>query len=222
MSRTIVVVGDLPSPSPSGGLSLTAPTDGATLSGPVDLTGSAAAGASLTISATLVAAVEPNFEILDPRGVEVPLPATPPAAPDPLTVEAGSDGAFDATLTLLPGSWEISIDDGGGEPVTRRISVTAEPGLHATLRVIGRNLVPGAGRGRRPEAGHLGAERESGYRRRTRRRVAAADPGRQRGRGDADAQRRRPWHDGRIRRGGRVAGEPALMARCVDCRGTRR
>jgi cytoskeleton protein RodZ len=137
VSRTIVVVGEAASPTPSGVVELTSPADGADLSGPVAIRGSAAPGASITVAATLVAAAEPTFSIVDPRGVEVPLPATPPSPPDPLTLRADSGGAFDAALTLLPGSWEISVNDGSGEAVTRRVSVTAGPGLHGTLQVIG-------------------------------------------------------------------------------------
>ncbi len=137
VSRTIVVAGAAASPTPAGGITLTSPTDGAALTGPLEIRGSAAPGVSLTVSATLVAAAEPTFSIVDPRGVEVPLPATPPMPPEPQTVQVGADGRIDATLVLLPGSWEISVAGADGEPTTRRVTVAAADGLLGTLAVTG-------------------------------------------------------------------------------------
>jgi len=137
VSRTIVVVRAEASPTPTGGITLTAPTDGAALTGPVEIRGSAAPGASLTVSATLVAAAEPTFSIVDPRGVEVPLPDTPPTAPEPQTIEVGGDGRIDVTLALLPGSWEISVAGREGEATTRSITVAAADGLLGALSVTG-------------------------------------------------------------------------------------
>lgn len=137
--RTIVVVGDEPTPTPGGGLVLSAPEDGATVAASVEVAGTAAAGTDLQLSATFAAAVGPSFRIVSLAGQEIPVPETPPTPPEPQTISAGADGAFGATLSLRPGAWDVTVTDPAAPDtaVTHRVTVAAPEGLTGTLRVEG-------------------------------------------------------------------------------------
>jgi cytoskeletal protein RodZ len=139
VSRTILV-GEIVTPSPSGGgtIVLDAPVDAASVSSPVQLSGTAWPGASVTIGASLTAAAAPGFTVRTLAGQEVPPPTTPPSVPEPQTLTAGTDGAFSATLALAPGSWQLEVSaDGVTDPLTRSITVTPPGGLSAVLTVDG-------------------------------------------------------------------------------------
>lgn len=138
VSRTIVVVGAEPSPTPRGGIQLSTPQAGAELMAPVEIRGSADVSA-VTVSASFAAAVDPSFEVVNLAGQAIPIPETPPTDPEPLTVSVAGDGTFSATLDLRPGSWDLLVAPAGSPAgsVTRRVTVQAPSGLVGTLRVEG-------------------------------------------------------------------------------------
>jgi cytoskeletal protein RodZ len=138
VSRTIVVVGAEPSPTPRGGLQLSAPQAGAELMSPIEVRGTADV-AEVTISATFAGAVDPSFDVISLSGQAIPLPETPPTGPEPITVTVGADGTFVATLDLLPAAWDLLVEPAGSTEgsVTRRVTVAAPSGLVGTLRVEG-------------------------------------------------------------------------------------
>lgn len=141
VSRTILV-GDSTTPRPSTlqAITLAAPEDGATTSGSLEVRGTAPPGSQLTISMQPTAPAAPSFRVTTLAGQEVPVPSALPSVPEPVTVTAGSDGAFEATLPLPPASWQLSLalDATGDEPpLTRSVVVTAVEGLSGTLRVEG-------------------------------------------------------------------------------------
>ncbi len=136
--RRTIVVGNAPSPTPPGVLTVTAPTDGEQLSGSLTVSGTAAAGSRLTISPTFAAAAAPTMHIVRPDGSAVPIPETPPSAPDSQSLTVGADGSFAATLDLQPATWDVAVAvEGAATTETRRVSVSALDGLHGTLKVVG-------------------------------------------------------------------------------------
>lgn len=140
VTRTILV-GDGPSAAPStpgGVLALAAPAEGATLPGPVQLEGTGPAGSSLTISATATGTAPASFRITNLAGQDVAVPREPPPSPEPLAIEIGADGTFEATLDLAPAAWSLSLAlADGGEPIARQLTVTGGDGLRGLLRVVG-------------------------------------------------------------------------------------
>ena len=139
VSRTIIVGDGGASPTPGGAeATITSPEEGATVRGPVDISGTATAGANVSIAATLVAAAEPTFRIVSLTGDEVRIPRRDPATPDPLSLTADGEGAFNGTITLGPGTWDLSVTvDEAAEPLVRQVVVAPAAGLHGTLRVRG-------------------------------------------------------------------------------------
>jgi cytoskeletal protein RodZ len=140
VTRTIVVGGDLPSATPAPALALSAPEEGATVDGAVALAGAATPDATVQVTAAFASAAPATFRVVTLAGQEVPLPATPPAAPEPLTLTAGADGGFEGMLVLAPGTWDLAVSTGEGtaaETLTRRVTVAAPAGLAATLSVAG-------------------------------------------------------------------------------------
>lgn len=136
--RVNVVSVDPASPSPvASSVTLTTPTADATVTGPVGVSGTAAPGAGLTVTATLVSAAAPSFTITDAAGQLVPVTPSDPTAPAPLAVTADGAGAFSASLTLSPGTWDLAVAAGSSAPVTRRATVGPPPGLSGTLGVDG-------------------------------------------------------------------------------------
>ena len=138
VTRTILV-GEAPSSSPTPGqeLALAAPAADASLAGPVEVRGTAPAGAMLTVTARATGVARASFRVTNLAGQEIELPDRPPDAPDRVRVEVGADGTFSATLNLAPASWTIRVALQGGEPVERDITVRAGDGLRGVLRVIG-------------------------------------------------------------------------------------
>jgi cytoskeletal protein RodZ len=140
--RTIVVGGPQPSPTPGGVLAITGPEDGATVTGPLEIAGTTGRDGEVTVTATFVEAAAPTFRVVNLAGQQVPLPTTPPSAPEALTLTADGSGIFSGTLTLAPATWDLTVTPdsaGGGEvaAVTRRVVVTVAAGLNGTLRVTG-------------------------------------------------------------------------------------
>ena len=137
--RTIVVASELDgSPSPAAvALTVTEPTADASFGGAVPLSGSAPAGATISIAAALVTPATPNFTIVDAAGQPVALEPPDPSAPDALTLEADSAGAFNGEIGLPAGTWDLTLSVEGSEPVVRRVQVEPGAGLRATVRLVG-------------------------------------------------------------------------------------
>jgi cytoskeletal protein RodZ len=140
-TRTIVV-GDAASPSAEPqGIAFSAPAEGATVVGPVRVTGTAPPDSEVTLAATLVEPAAPTFRIQSLAGDEVPVPNRRPSAPDPVRLTANAQGEISGTLALAPGTWELSLAIEGEEPVTRRVTVGVRAGLSGLLRVDGRSYL---------------------------------------------------------------------------------
>jgi len=139
VSRTITVVMASATPSPAPVLAIDRPAADASGASPVAISGSAAPGTGIDISASLVTAPPLNFAAVDASGQPVALQAQPPPVPAPLAVTAAADGAFGAELALAPGTWEIRVTPAGAgaEVVTRRVMVTPPAGLVGELRIEG-------------------------------------------------------------------------------------
>lgn len=149
VTRTITVAsGGTPSPGPPP-VAVSAPQDGATVASPVEVSGSAAPGAQLAVTATLVKAASAGFTITDYTGKTVKVPTPTPGAPVHVTVTAGTDGAFSTTVPLGAGSWELTVGvaapsaSGATVPpvqagaVTRQITVKPSGGLTGSLIIAG-------------------------------------------------------------------------------------
>jgi transcriptional regulator with XRE-family HTH domain len=136
--RTINVVDETASPTPGGGiLAITEPAEGAHLSGSVDLRGTAAPGTALRVSASFVGPAPATFRVESLGGDQVPLPTRQPHAPPATDVTAGAAGTWQADLRLPAGSWDVSVAPaGGGDAVTRRVTVGQRDGLTGSLQVI--------------------------------------------------------------------------------------
>jgi hypothetical protein len=57
--------------------------------------------------------------------------------PGPLTLTADAAGAFGGSLSLAPGTWELTIVTDGSAPVVRTVTVGQPSGLRATLSIEG-------------------------------------------------------------------------------------
>jgi transcriptional regulator with XRE-family HTH domain len=141
ISRTIVVGDAGPSASPgAGGIAVSAPKDNAAVRGAVAVAGTGAPAAKVVIAARLVEAGAPTLRIVSLTGDEVRLPTRAPPAPKPLRLTADTQGRFSGSLSLAPGTWDLTLTAGdGGEPVVRRVKVAVSPGLHGTLTLQGGN-----------------------------------------------------------------------------------
>ena len=137
--RTVVVVADVAaSPSPGIALvTLTQPAADSTVTGPVAIAGTATPAATLTATATLVAPATPTFTVVDAAGSPISVPATPPSAPQPLTLAGDATGAFTGSLALPAGTWDVSVATEGVAPVVRRVSVSPGEGLAGVLELAG-------------------------------------------------------------------------------------
>lgn len=138
VERTILVDVDAsPAASPTGEITLTAPVAGASLTGPISVSGVAPAGTALEIRAQLVAASRPTFEVTTASGAPVTIEPADPAPPGPVTLTAAQDGAFEGSIDLAPGTWELVVRAGTGDPIVRQVVVLPSPGLTATLEIDG-------------------------------------------------------------------------------------
>ena len=136
--RTIVVVTDIASPSPAtADLEVEQPAADATLTNRFSISGTAAPGAAIEVTATLIEAGTPTFRVTDPNGTVVTLTPAAPGNPDPLTLQADAAGAFSGALRLPSGTWELTVATEAGAPVTRGIVVGPAEGLRATLEISG-------------------------------------------------------------------------------------
>jgi cytoskeletal protein RodZ len=123
------------SPTPgTGGLALVDPRSGATITGSVRISGSADPGTKVSVVARLVTPAAPAFTITALGGATVKIPVQQAGKQVTASVSAAADRSFATTMTLAPGSWEITASPGG---VARRISVRASARLSGTVRVSG-------------------------------------------------------------------------------------
>ena len=140
-TRTIVV-GDAASPSAGPGtVAFSAPQEGATIVGPVRVTGTAPPGSQVSLRARLVEQAAPTIRIESLAGDQVPVPNTRPAAPDPVRLTADAQGAISGTLAVAPGTWDLILTVEGQEPVTQPVTVAVGDGLNGLLRVNGRSYL---------------------------------------------------------------------------------
>lgn len=139
ISRTINVVNAVPSASPGPQLAVDRPADRARVSGPLKVSGRGAAGSKLALTAKLVSAAKPTFIVTDANGRPVKLPAAAQASPRQGTVQVAADGTFSATMSLAPGTWDVTIAAQGGAraPVVRRVTVASAAGLAGVLAIGG-------------------------------------------------------------------------------------
>jgi cytoskeletal protein RodZ len=137
--RTILVAADSdesPTPAPVA-LDVSEPAADATLSGAVPIRGTASPGAMLTVDATLVSSPVPTFTITDAAGSAVEPSIADPAAPVPLELAADGAGAFEGSLALPPGSWDVAVAESGGEATTRRVTIVHGDELTVALAIEG-------------------------------------------------------------------------------------
>jgi hypothetical protein len=59
-----------------------------------------------------------------------------PAAPEALAITADPAGVFSGSLSLAPGTWDVTVTAPGGDPVTRRVIVQPGAGLTGTLQLV--------------------------------------------------------------------------------------
>jgi hypothetical protein len=113
------------------------PADAADVSGEVAIGGTAGADAAITVSAVLVEAPSLTFAVTDAAGQAIDLEPADPAPPEPLTLTADPAGAFGGSLSLAPGTWELTIVTDRAAPVVRTVTVGQPSGLRATLSIDG-------------------------------------------------------------------------------------
>jgi cytoskeletal protein RodZ len=137
--RTIIVVTDADvSPTPDTvALSVDEPADGASFSGPVPVSGTTAAGEPVRIAVQLVEAATPSFTVTDPSGTTVELDPDPPSTPEAVMLTADGTGAYSGSVSLAPGTWEITVSADGPDPVVRIVTVEPGAGLTGTVRIEG-------------------------------------------------------------------------------------
>ena len=136
--RVNVVSAAEPSSSPAGvGLTLDQPLADATVTGPVPVAGTAAPGEPIALAAVLVTAPTPTFSVTGAGGSEVEIQPTAPTAPEPASVTVDAAGAFTASLSLPPGTWDVVVTPTSAEPSTRRVTVLPGDGLAGSLELDG-------------------------------------------------------------------------------------
>lgn len=137
--RRVNVVSEL-EPSPTVGtvaVTLDQPGADAAITGAVPVSGTAAVGEPLELSAVLVTAPTPTFSVTDASGAAVRIQPVTPSPPEPASLLADATGAFRSSLSLAPGTWDVVVTPTSAEPLTRRITVRPADGLKATLRLDG-------------------------------------------------------------------------------------
>lgn len=137
--RRVNVVADVPvSPSAEpAAVTLEAPEADTATSGPIAVRGTAPTGSQVTVSAVVVTPAAPSFTVADAAGQTVELTPEPATTPEPLVLEPDTTGAFAGTLSLAPGTWDVTVGSATGPAQTRRVTVAPEPGLRATLQIEG-------------------------------------------------------------------------------------
>ena len=118
-------------------LALAQPAADATITGPVAVAGTGAPGSTLQLTAALIGAATPTFTVTDAAGGAVAVSPTPPTPPAPQTLGIDAAGAFTGSLSLAPGTWDVTVAPTAGDPITRRVTVQPAAGLSGTLRLEG-------------------------------------------------------------------------------------
>jgi cytoskeletal protein RodZ len=141
--RRTILVGEMTSAPPSAGevLALDQPEDQATTRGAVEVSGTAAPGSRVVITARATEAAPATFRVTTLTGQNVSVRSSPPSAAEPLTLTTDDGGTFSGSLQLPPATWRIEVaaqdapDD--AEPIVRRVTVQVAAGLSGTLRLRG-------------------------------------------------------------------------------------
>lgn len=131
-TRTIEVDLGGPTPSPGTQITMIAPADGATVTGPVTVTGTATAAAVLRIEARLVSAAAPGFTVSTAAGAVVKVPTPGPGTVVAASATAGGDGAFTARLVLAAGTWQIGVIPAASASPSPGASTTTTPAASAS------------------------------------------------------------------------------------------
>lgn len=163
--RSITVVGVDPSTGPVGAVVISEPADGAPVRpGAVAVSGRAPAGAALRVSVTFVDAALATFSIVALSGISVPVPSDPPTAPASLELVADAAGGWSATVELVAGTWDVSVEtpDDPDNAEVRRVVVSAGPGLSGLLSVTGGRSYLEIDEDGTPKAAISGREAEAG------------------------------------------------------------
>ncbi len=163
--RSITVVGVDPSTGPVGAVVISEPADGASVRpGAVAVSGRAPAGAALRVSVTFVDAAPATFSIVALSGISVPVPSDPPTAPASQELVADAAGEWSATLELVGGTWDVSVEtpDDPDNAEVRRVVVSAGPGLSGLLSVSGGRSYLEIDEDGTPKAAISGREAEAG------------------------------------------------------------
>ncbi len=103
----------------------------------VTVAGTATGGAAVTVSAVLVEAPDLGFVVTNAAGDAIDLAPDEPSPPEPLILTADPAGAFARSLTLAPGTWELTVVTDRSAPVMRTVVVDQPSGLRATISVDG-------------------------------------------------------------------------------------
>ena len=136
--RTVVVVTDA-AESPSAApvvLEVSEPAADATISGPVTISGTGQPDDTVQASAALVEVATPTFTVTDLAGEDVEIEADDPTAPDPIDLVADASGGFSGSLSLLPGTWDITVAGTDAGPVVRRVTIAPGEGLTGRISLV--------------------------------------------------------------------------------------
>ncbi len=135
--RVNVVSGVEPSSTPARvPLTLAQPQADAVITGAVPVSGTAAPGEVLGLTAVPVTAPTPNFAVTDPAGAPVTWQPVALVSPTPASVTADAAGVFSGSLSLAPGTWDVTVTATSADPATRRVTVLPAEGLTGAIELI--------------------------------------------------------------------------------------
>ncbi|CAN5597311.1 MAG: DUF4115 domain-containing protein [Chloroflexi bacterium] len=136
--RTVVVVTDA-TESPSAApvvLDVSEPSADATISAPVTISGTGQPDDTVQASAALVEVATPTYTVTDLAGEDVEITVDDPTAPDPIDLVADASGGFSGSLSLLPGTWDITVAGTDAAPVVRRVTIAPGEGLTGRISLV--------------------------------------------------------------------------------------
>ena len=122
-------------------LTVDSPADGSSFqNGAIPVSGTTKAP-QVIVSATSVSATSSPGASVSPGTKATPSPAPTPAAPAPVTLTVGSDGAFTTPFELTTGTWQLTISatstEGRTSTITRTVTV-AYKGVNLVVTIKGR------------------------------------------------------------------------------------